>query len=306
MIAALLLWATNPVSGDLQPAGPAGGGAALDIPRFRFAREIPPGRPGLVSLRPDALVLGHSWTPYLHDLRIAAADGRQVPYVLERLPEPFSVDLPALKALAAPPGTTAIAKDAAGGRSYYRLVLPCENLPEARLVLRTTAAVFERGIKVGAEWSGGGSPGRPPMRWLAWAIWRHADPTVPAPDLVLQLPDVPARELVLIVDEGDNPPLPLDAPRLLLPAWRLRFIREAGAACLLLYGRGDLGPPRYDLALFSTALAGDAEEATLGAERETRPSPARSSIPAAAFWIVLIASVLILLVLIVRLVRPGS
>jgi hypothetical protein len=52
----------------------------------------------------------------------------------------------------------------------------------------------------------------------------------------------------VVVDEGDNQALPLSAPRLLLPAYRLRFFPMSEAPCLLLYGQRDLEPPRYDLA----------------------------------------------------------
>jgi hypothetical protein len=76
---------------------------------------------------------------------------------------------------------------------------------------------------------------------------------------------VDADELWLVVDEGDNAPLPLVHARLLLPSYRLRFFAPAGGGLRLLYGRDDLEPPRYDLALLAPTLMGAAAtEVTAG------------------------------------------
>jgi hypothetical protein len=53
------------------------------------------------------------------------------------------------------------------------------------------------------------------------------------------------QELLLVVDEGDNTPLPVTAARL-LPAHRLRFFRERNAPLRFVYGNVNMTPPRYD------------------------------------------------------------
>ena len=58
--------------------------------------------------------------------------------------------------------------------------------------------------------------------------------------------------------KGTTRALPLERARLLLPSYRLRYFAPAGAALHLLYGRDDLQPPRYDLALLAPRLMGAA------------------------------------------------
>jgi hypothetical protein len=63
-------------------------------------------------------------------------------------------------------------------------------------------------------------------------------------------------ELLVIVDEGDNAPLPITSARALLPAYRLRLFRAADARLRVAYGRTDLSRPHYDLALLAAQLLG--------------------------------------------------
>ncbi len=82
-------------------------------------------------------------------------------------------------------------------------------------------------------------------------------------------------ELVLVVDEGDNAPLPLTKARLLLPSYRLRFFHAGGTPLRLVYGRDDLQPPQYDLALLAPRV--------MGAERErSMRHPPASAAPSSA------------------------
>ena len=282
---------------------PAGAGAPLEIGKFRYARDIPAGKAGLSSLELDALVLGHSQGYALGDVRIATPDGRQIPYVLEQLGDPLVVRLPPLERIAEPAGTLRrVPRDALGAESYYRLRLPAENL-NARLVLRTSARVFERNVEVGVE-QANARRHVPPIWWLANARWRHDDASADSPALTMDLPRVEARDLVLVVDEGDNQALPIATPEIELPRWRLRFVRESGAPLLLLYGRPDMAPPRYDLALSSPDLPAGAEPVALGLERPLGPTPSTTApISPLVFWGILIAAVGVLLGMVVRLVR---
>lgn len=303
---ALTLAAPPVVRGALADpqAVPSGVGAPLEVGKFHYARDIPPGKAGLSSLELDALVLGHSQGYGLGDVRLATSDGRQIPYILEQLGDPLVVRLPPLERIADPSGLRRAPRDTLGAESYYRLRLPAENL-NPRLVLRTTSRVFERHVEVGVEEV---NPRRhtPPIWWLANATWRHDDASAPSPALTMDLPRANARDLVLVVDEGDNQPLPLAAPEIELPRWRLRFVRENGASLLLLYGRRDMAPPRYDLALSSPDLPAASEPVAMGLERPLGPTPTTAPISPSVFWGILVAAVGVLLGMVVRLLKGSK
>jgi hypothetical protein len=144
-----------------------------------------------------------------------------------------------------------------------------------------------------------GAEGGP--RLLATAPWRHADPERAAPPLTLQLPATASDRLLIRVDDGDNAPLPLAAPKLLLPGWRLRFFHP-GPALTLLYGAEGVEAPRYDLALLAPRLrAAPAREVALGpATPPPGPSPWRPSVLA---WGALVIGVVAMLGLLARLLR---
>jgi hypothetical protein len=270
-------------------------GAAIDVGTFRYARDIPLGSTGLTTLPLDAAVLAHST---IGDVRIATPDGHQVPYLLERLDEPLSIVLPALERITS-------ARDPAS-RSRYRIRLPYSGLPASRLVVHTDGRVFERQITLevlpSAEEDARARRG--PIT-IASTTWRNADPETAAPTLTLELPAISVSELSLVVDEGDNAPLPLRNPTLLLPAYRLRFFRDARTPLTLLYGRADLGAPRYDLALVAPRLLGaPAQDIMPGGEHGA--SNVTGVTPTIVFWCALALAVLALIVLIARLLRPGA
>jgi hypothetical protein len=282
---------------ELRPAasGPLpSAGAQIDVSSFRYARKIPPGKPGLNALLLDSAALAHS---NLSDLRIAGADGRQIPYLLEKLDEPLTADLPARERIPAPVS-----------QSHYRIRFPYENLPAARLVLTTDARVFRREVYVLLERNPANERQEPWTERIAQAVWSHTDPDAPAAALTLRLPALKTTEARLVVDEGDNSPLPITSVKLLLPAYRMRFLRESEVPLTLYYGRKDLAAPRYDLALLAPRLMGAAaEEVLLAPDSQAEPDPASS--PAhqkIIFWAVLGTAVVVLFFLIARLLKKGG
>jgi hypothetical protein len=285
-----------------RPSSAASAGAVLEGD-FRYSRTIGAAeRAGLAALPLDASVLSHSQGPSsrFSDVRIGDSSNRQVPYLLERRDEPLAIDL-----AIAPPSASQmppLPPAHGGSRSVYRVQLPDRRLPGASLTVETSARVFQRSVQVGIV--------RPADRnrrdaWfdvVAATTWRHTDEQTAAPALALHVEPSDASELWLVVDEGDNAPLPLDRARLLLPSYRLRFFAPSGGGLRLVYGREDLQPPRYDLSLLAPKLMGAAAtEVTAGPESARAQSAA--FISPRWFWILLGASVVVLLGLIVRLAR---
>ncbi len=288
------------------PAPPlADRGASLDVAGFRYHRAIEEQPAGLVTLQLDAAVLSHSRGPSgnFADVRLVDADSRQIPYLVERRAEPLSLDLPIT------PATTEVKslRDTSGGqRSIYALTLPHPNLPNARLVFETSDRVFRRSLQVGVE--------RPPDRrhrdeWfevLARPSWQHADQSNVAPPLEVPIAAGEGTKLLVIVEEGDNRPLPITAVRLLLPSWRVRFFKPA-TPLRLVYGKTDVAAPEYDLALLAPAVLGnEAREITADAEQPPPASADPVLLSPRMFWIAIGAAVVVLLGLIVRLITSET
>ena len=268
-------------------------GAPIDRTAFRFARPFTVTASTLTALSLDAAVLAHSRD--LGELRIVGAEGLQVPYLVERRDEPLEIPLAAL--------VSAPVKDEK--RTVYPITLPFGTLPAARLVFTTASRVFDRSVTLATERK---ADGRAVDRWetLATATWRNADPENGAPPLTFNLPANAGANLRLLVDEGDNSPLPLLAPRLFLPSYRLRFFASPGEKTLL-YGQDGLAAPRYDLSLLAPRLAGAvAEEVTLTPEGEAKEAATKTPPETKVFWGVLVLAVVVLLGLLAKLVGKGT
>ena len=278
-------------------------GARLDPSGFRYQRPLVAGEPGLVTLTLDAAALAHSQGPLrsFADVRVVDAGNAQIPYVLERRGERLSLDL-ALRA--ATPQTRELQEGRGSQRSFYALTLPFEHLPGPVIALATSGTVFRRPVQLGVERPPDRSRREAAFEQLTQTVWEHRDATIPAPPLELALPFERSRELLLIVDEGDNRPLPITAARLLLPGWQLRFHRPPGPLRLL-YGKDDITEPHYDVAVLApSAMRGEAREAAAEPERATEPPAALVS--PRAFWVGLAVAVLLLLGVLVRLISSGT
>lgn len=294
---------SEPVPPGMSEGTPQTGGP-IDAGGFRHVRSIADARAGLVSLQLDAAVLAHSRGPAQRfaDLRLLDETDRQIPYLVERRDEPLRIDL----ALAPADTRVADLKPAPGRQlTLYEIALPYQKLPPARIVLETPARLFRRTVKLGIE--------RPPDRahrdpWfqlLASEIWQHSDQQAPARPLSLEVDSIDASTLVLIVDEGDNAPLPITTAGLLLPSYRLRYYQRSGPALRLVYGRDDLQLPQYDLALLAQQVMGaSARDVAPGAESPVDSVPGGEGfISPVSFWVLLAGAVIVLTGLIVKLVK---
>jgi hypothetical protein len=285
-------------TGEVMP----GAGAAIDIGNFHFTRKIAAGKAGLVILPLDVAVLAHS---RIADLRIASPDGHQIPYLMEKAAEPLSLPLPALEKTSDP--RSPLKKDkTTGSASCYRLRLPYPNLPPARLVFATSARIFHRTLRIFAEKDPYNEIREPWKNTLAEETWNHADPENAAPALTLTIPSLQTSEALVIVEEGDNSPLPIASARLLLPAYRMRFFRGGQNELKLYYGHSDLQAPRYDLEILAPRLVGAAAE-EISMDPENAKVPLKTQLlPLKFFWGILIVAVLVLLALVARLIRPAK
>jgi hypothetical protein len=276
-------------------------GAPVDAAAFTFVRDIPPGDAGLVAVRIDAAALAHSRgaASRFADVRIIDAAGRQVPYLVERVSEPLSIDLSPVKLSERP----AVLGTTRASETIYRIDWPYPQLPSSRVVFTTSARVFRRLVRVVVERAADRRRRDPWVDTLSTATWVHADQDRPAPPLLVSLPAVDSKQVLLVVEEGDNPALPIASARLLLPAYRMRLFRDSNQALRLAYGRNDLTQPSYDLALLAPRVFGvSALEVSPGPERGERPANAPALSPR-LFWGILVVTVVVLVGLIARLMQ---
>ncbi len=284
--AATAAWGKTVVASKLEVspglAIPLGGQIASD--QFRISRKVPEGKAGLAVLLLDAHVLARSND--LADVRIADAEGRQVPYLVEERVEPLAVQLNVPE------------RTAEGRSSIYRLELPYDTWPNGtRLVLTTSARVFDREVVVRRV------PDNHRNRRaeaIASSPWRSADPELLPPAFEAGFAVRDARAIEVVIDEGDNATLPITSAQLLLPSRALRFYHP-GTPLYLLYGNRRASAPRYDLALLAPRLFGEpAREITLSATIDERGEQDTSG--RKWFWIGIVVAAVVLIAMLLRLV----
>jgi hypothetical protein len=266
----------------------ATGGATLDRAGFLYERPLPKAK-GLVALELDADVLARS-SNSLSDVRIVNSKNEQVPYILESLPQPLVLPL-AVPQRAASEGTA----------SLYRIPVPYESFPNGTaLVLTTTSPVFERRVTLRLPVDE--RHGRE-ATIITELDWRGTDAGAPPP-LTFDLSRRATRTLELLVDEGDNAPLPIATAELRIPAAALRFYHP-GSPLTLLYGNPQIAPPRYDLALLAKQVA---TEKAQPLKLDSVPPPAAKHPGSESkkwFWAALLVAVAALLALLARLISAG-
>ncbi len=287
---ALARWSSAPAQ-IAQPSTPAPPmpalGSALDVSAFRFARPVPAAS-GLVILPLDADVLAHSRD--LADVRIVDRTNHQVPYIVERRDEPLKLTI------AVPPRD-----ESERGTSRYRIHLPYDTLPAStRLVIRTTARVFDRTVRLVR--TADERRGREEAS-LAEAAWKNVDPDTAAAPLSFDSSLYGASNVDLVVAEGDNAPLPISSIELLLPSYALRF-EHPGGTLKLLYGNTTASAPQYDLALLAPRILTEpAKEIAIGKPKRETPSTAPGEMK--YFWMAIAVAAIILLGLLARLLAPA-
>lgn len=278
-------------------------GAPLETSTFKYSREIAAGDAALVALPLDAAALAHSAGPQgrFADLRVVDEANRQVPWLLERGAEPLPATLEAKRT---PPRAVEL-KDAAESRlSVYRIALPYSRLPEGLLVMRTDARVFRRSVRMGYERPADRRHRDPWFESFASLVWEHADPATAPTALSVPLHTSDMADVTMVVEEGDNSPLPIASVQLLLPTYRLRFFRSASVTLRLLYGDDRAAPPSYDLALLAPRVLGaPAIAGSLAPEAGVGPPAADHLIAPRVFWTLIVLAVVALLAILTSLLR---
>ncbi|MFM7108529.1 MAG: hypothetical protein ACKOZU_08020 [Planctomycetaceae bacterium] len=92
--------------------------------------------------------------------------------------------------------------------------------------------------------------------------------------LAIPIPESREREYVLVIDDGDSPPIGVTGVTARGPLQEVVFLARPGGDYRIAYG-GDLARPRYDTAAIAAALAAGVApiEATAGAESAAPPPP---------------------------------
>jgi hypothetical protein len=266
-------------------------GAALDPLAWKFRRPVVLGGAGVQQLKLDLATLARAQTD-LADIRLIS-DGRQIPYLIER--SNLSREFAGIIEPADDPKQPAT--------SRWRVKLPQSGLPLRRLVMASSTPLFQRQIRFFEPVTD--ERGQESLRPISEISWIHR-PGLPTANLTLYLDRRLAGDTIVIETEnGDNPPIALDAVRATVGVTRLLFKPSAEtAAPEIIYGNSQVAPARYDLVLIAPQILGARKYiATLGEEVSTASSldlfSGRGSVM--FFWGVLALVVVLLLVIVARL-----
>jgi len=219
-------------------------GAELPTAGFRWRRPIV-GAPGWSRVVLDRATLTHV-SRDLTDLRVVDAQGRQVPFLSRS------------SGVGVVMKTGPMVREEVGQYSRIRVPLDESDVPVDSVTLATGNDVFERQVSIKVD-RGSATQTVRSVDWTGAGDGRA---------LVLAVGQPLGRELLLEIDNGDNPPLPVTSVTVTTPTSELALrIPEGGAS--LVYGRRGERSPRYDL----TQLAAEAQglrlnDAELGPESE--------------------------------------
>jgi hypothetical protein len=280
---------TLPQVGDL--------GAELDITSWEYRKSVSLSQAGIQQLELDLDILAHAQADF-RDLRLMRS-GRQVPYLIER---PSITRRLALEATLDPDAD----KPAV---TRWKIKLPRSRLPLAQLRCSSPTPLFKRTLELYEL--NPDDRGELHHRSLGYADWTRIPERNQGP-LVVSLGSHPVSDtLYLVTDNGDNPPIELNAFEAYYPATRLVFKSSILDGLELYYGSPSANRPTYDLSLVATQLLrADKRSSQLRAEEQLgAESWARRGITQHAgvlFWGALFLVVIGLLVIVARLLpRQG-
>lgn len=271
------------------------GGAPLDPAAWRFRKEVRLG-PGTVhDVELDLDVLSGA-DPSGQDLRLIR-NGLQIPFLRDDPPRRETIALES-RPMDPPPR---------GRPSQNMILLPRRGLRIERIFCQTRSVLFRREVRVVEESGRGGELQAP--RVVGRATWERTPGDASARLEIAIGRATQSRELVLQIEDGDNPPLDLHGfeAELFLP--KLVFKAAPGTGLYLLYGNRQASAPEYDLALVAPELSRAIRtRATLGPEepdgRTSRSEEAADGAGRIFLWVVL-AALTVALVAVILKVLPA-
>lgn len=284
---AVLLLALPARAEEALPQQPA---AEIDPAPFAFTQPltVPPAPAGVarLSLGPEVLAAARA---DLADVRVVDAASRQWPYVLRT--EVGRAEL----------GLRVELSRGERGRSRYLLALPVAPAAVDAVALTVDRAYFDRPFRLLGELA---DPGES-TTLATGRLTRKAG----AEPITVAFPRARVRSLALVVDDGDEAPLPLSVARASLPLAELRLLAPPGAYTLLV-GDPEAGPPRYEIVrLRDRIVAAEAPPCVAGALVPSRrhaaglPREGRRALEQVALWGVLGLAVVALAGLTLRMSR---
>jgi hypothetical protein len=278
-----LLSRTEAVSRDPAPENSIqSAGAPLDVSAWRFRKTVTVPNDGVQQLELDLDVLSHA-APSLSDVRLVQ-DNRQIPYIIEDKPIRRSLN-PTLRQ----------SGDQRRSRiSLWTISLPHRGAPVVSVTLTSATPYFKRSVRLYERRDDTGGDFT-----FASTTWTRA-PEGAEGQLAILLPRRPkGQELILEIDNGDNPPLDLREPTATYAAMRIVFNAPPATNIFLYYGNEKSAAPKYDLELITPRLLyARKSEAILGSEERLRADPIAVRVQGSMktiFWICLGAVVVGLL-----------
>jgi hypothetical protein len=276
-------WSLENVLGDLALPGPELAGRSFGAERDVLAAEQAPlgGLEGthLVRVPLDPEILSATRDD-VGDLRVLDARGRQLPYLLGPSGALRTLD-----------GVTEN-REERGTQSVVHVSLGRGGMPVQSVLIRSPRGDFSREVSLRAA-SGHG---------LTWWQQTWTGASEGSSRLVVPLRRKMPERFSVVIENGDNPPLPLDSVEVTWKRWDLWTVIPAEGGVRVRYGSEDLTAPSYDIArLREYVLAQPAEAATLGQERtlDRAAGPTHKTLVAGAIALLAVT----MLVLVTRVVR---
>jgi hypothetical protein len=229
-------------------AGLASPSTPIDLSDFTAVRAV--SGEGLVRIPLDEAVLKEARSA-LGDLRLIDPEGRQIPFLLER------------RAVDARWDDLPVEREEKGDVTFLKVEVPHQEIPVASITLTTDATLFQRRV---TAWRARGAT-LEPLRSYEWVGEDRPGA------LTLELSKLVGETLLISIDNGDDPPLPVEIESVGWAQHELIARLPPGGARLV-YGSPTVAAPCYDLALLGSDLQRRATaEATLGTPETLKPLP---------------------------------
>ncbi len=169
------------------------------------------------------------------------------------------------------------------GETRLTIDLGAAHVPLAGLRFHTGEPLFVRRVNVlTRRWTNGEVREHSLGGGTIYRVAVEGQATAEQLDLALDA-QPPTRELVLAIDNGDSPPLPVEAVEALRRPTHLVFLTRQAGTFQLFSGNPRATAPRYDVAALASQLKGAnvalLKPGTLGANPEFRPSEALPEVP---------------------------